>query len=146
VKYLLDTCIVSELRRPRPNANAWAWLSRGCPEDWYLSAVTVGELRGGARSAKETAQRLILERWIDEIVIPMFEGHILPLDVQVADRWGRLMGDGIAKGRKPSVTDSQIAATALTHGMTIVTRNVTDFRFDGLSVVNPFDEKETVQP
>ncbi len=56
------------------------------------------------------------------------------------------MGDGIAKGRKPSVTDSQIAATALAHGMTMVTRNVDDFRFEGLSLVNPFDEKESVQP
>jgi len=87
---------------------------------------------------------MVLERWIDEIVIPMFEGRILPLDVQIADRWGRLMGDGIAKGRKPSVTDSQIAATALAHGMSVVTRNVDDFQFDGLSVVNPFDKKETV--
>jgi len=146
VKYLLDTCIVSELRRPRPDANAWAWLSRRCPEDWYLSAVTVGELRSGARSAKEISQRMILERWIDEIVIPMFGGRILPLDVQIADRWGRLMGDGIAKGRKPSVTDSQIAATALVHGMTMVTRNLDDFQFEGLSLVNPFDEKESVQP
>jgi len=144
VKYLLDTCVVSELRRPRPDANVLAWLSNRRPEDWYLSAVTVGELRSGARSAKETTGRMILERWIDEIVLPMFGGRILPLDVQIADRWGRLMGDGMAKGRKPSVTDSQIAATALAHGMTMVTRNVDDFQFEGLSLVNPFDEKETV--
>ena len=85
--------------------------------------------------------RPVLEKWIDEIVLPMFEDRILSLDAEVGDRWGRLHGDGVAKGHTPSVTDSQIAATALAHGMTMVTRNVDDFQFEGLTVINPFEKE-----
>jgi len=144
MKYLLDTCVVSELRRSRPDENAWAWLSGGRSEGWYLSAVTVGELRSGARSIKDVVKRSSLERWIDEIVLPMFGERILSLDAQIADQWGKMHGDGVAKGRTPSVTDSMIAATALSHGMTMVTRNVDDFQFEGLQVVNPFESVKSV--
>jgi len=112
----------------------------------YVSVVTLGELRKGAVAARDLTQRKLLDSWIDNTVLREFAGRILGIDQGIADRWGRLMGDGIAKGRKPSVTDSQIAATALAHGMTMVTRNVDDFQFEGLSLVNPFDEKETLRP
>ena len=69
-----------------------------------------------------------------------FEGRILGFDKGMADRWGRLMGEGIANGRVPPVTDSMIAATALSREMTVVTRNVRDFKFEGLQVVNPFGD------
>jgi len=146
VKYLLDTCIVSETRKHRPNARLKDWLLSVPLTELYVSVVTLGELRKGAIAAKDLTQRKLLDSWIDNTVLREFAGRILDIDQSVADRWGRLMGDGIAKGRKPSVTDSQIAATALTHGMTMVTWNVDDFQFEGLSLVNPFDEKETVQP
>jgi len=74
----------------------------------------------------------------------MFGERILSLDAQIADQWGKMHGDGVAKGRTPSVTDSMIAATALSHGMTMVTRNVDDFQFEGLQVVNPFESVKSV--
>lgn len=79
-----------------------------------------------------------MESWVNDCVIPTFGGHFVDFDFTVADRWGALFGDGVAIGRTPSVCDSMIAATALSHGMTLVTRNVSDFNFPGLAVVNPF--------
>lgn len=140
MKYLLDTCVVSETRRREPNANLMNWLAKRRAADLFVSVVTLGELRKGACSLKDASRRLILEKWIDEDVVIGFNGRILDLERGVAARWGRLMGEGIAKGLTPSVTDSMLAATALSHGMVIVTRNVRDFQFEGLQVVNPFGE------
>ena len=138
MKYLLDTCVVSETRRRKPDASLTNWLAERQAADLFISVVTLGELRKGARASKDILRRRGLETWIDEVVVPGFSGRILGFDMDEADRWGRLMGDGIAKGVTPSVTDSMIAATALSHGMAVVTRNVSDFQFEGLQVINPF--------
>lgn len=140
MKYVLDTCVVSELRRRQPNPSLLDWLSNRVPNDLFLASATVGELRSGACSVPEVARRTLLEKWVDDAVLPKFAGRVLPFDLGVADCWGRLMGDGIASGRTPAVIDSMIAATALVNDMTLVTRNVRDFRFAGLSVVNPFGD------
>ena len=138
MKYLLDTCVVSETRRREPNTNLMNWLAERKAADLFISVVTLGELRKGACSLKEASRRQVLEKWIDEDVATSFSGRILSFERSIADQWGRLMGEGIAKGLTPSVTDSMLAATALARGMAIVTRNVSDFQFEGLQVVNPF--------
>ena len=138
MKYLLDTCVVSETRRRIPDPGLMKWLADRNAADFYVSVLTLGELRKGACSVKDALRRQVLEKWIDEIVMPSFSGRILDLGKDTADRWGRLMGEGISRGMTPSVTDSMIGATALVHGMTVVTRNVSDFCFEGLPVVNPF--------
>ena len=140
MKYLLDTCVVSETRRREPNVNLVNWLAERQAADLFVSVVTLGELRKGACSLKDASRREILEKWIDEDVTTGFNGRILGFERSIADRWGRLMGEGIAKGLTPSVTDSMLAATALSHGMAVVTRNVRDFQFEGLQVINPFSE------
>ena len=109
MKYLLDTCVVSETRRREPNANLMNWLAEQRASDLFV-----------------------------EDVAPCFNGRILEFERGIADCWGRLMGEGIAKGLTPSVTDSMLAATALSHDMAVVTRNVSDFQFEGLQVINPF--------
>ena len=138
MKYLLDTCVVSETRRRAPNVNLTKWLSERSAADLFVSVVTLGELRKGACSLKDVLRRQILEKWIDEDVATGFNGRILDFGRGIADRWGRLMGEGIAMGLTPSVTDSMLAATALSHDMAVVTRNVKDFQFEGLQVINPF--------
>lgn len=140
MKYLLDTCVVSETRRREPNAALMNWLTERPATDLFVSVVTLGELRKGACSLKDDLRRKSLEAWIDETVSQGFEGRILGFDKGMADHWGRLMGEGIANGCVPSVTDSMIAATALSREMTVVTRNVRDFKFEGLQVVNPFGD------
>ena len=109
-----------------------------CEAALFISVITLGELRKGACSLGDVSRRQVLEKWIDGDVATAFSGRVLGFERGIADRWGRLMGEGIAKGLTPSVTDSMIAATALSHGMAVVTRNVRDFQFEGLQVINPF--------
>lgn len=104
MKYLLDTCVVSETRRREPNANLMNWLAKRQAADLFVSVVTLGELRKGACSLKDASRRQILEKWIDEDVVTVFNGRILGFERSIADRWGRLMGEGIAKGLTPSNT------------------------------------------
>ena len=138
MKYLLDTCVISETRKRQPNPLLLKWLESVRQSDLFVSVVSIGELRSGARSVQDADLRNRLELWIDDCVIPSFEDRLVDLDFTAANRWGAIFGDGVAKGRTPSVCDSMIAATALSQGMTLVTRNVSDFNFPGLEVVNPF--------
>lgn len=138
MKYLLDTCVISETRKRQPNPLLLKWLEGVRQSDLFVSVVTIGELRSGAHSAQDVNLRDRLGVWIDDCVIPSFEDRLIDFDFSVADRWGALFGDSAAVGNTPSVCDSMIAATALSQGMTLVTRNVSDFNFPGLEVVNPF--------
>ena len=138
MKYLLDTCVISETRKRQPSQLLLKWLEGVRQADLYVSVITIGELRSGAHSVQDADLRNRLESWVNDCVIPTFGGHFVDFDFTVADRWGALFGDGVAIGRTSSVCDSMIAATALSHGMTLVTRNVSDFNFPGLAVVNPF--------
>jgi len=138
--YLVDTDVLSELRRPRRNANVVTWLSRAPDDGLYLSVVTVGEIakgiakvrRAGSRQAASDADTL--QSWL-ESVLAEFSQRILPVTVSVATRWGRLCD------RHPELpTDMLIAATAQEHGLTVATRNVAHFRRARIPVVNPFEE------
>lgn len=138
MKYLLDTCVISETRRKSPNERLLAWMSRTALADLYVSVVTVGELRRGASSVKDAAQRIGLMAWVDRVISPWFSGRVIDFDLATAEVWGSLFGEYARTGKTPSVCDSMIAATALQGDFVLVTRNVSDFRFDGLRVVNPF--------
>ena len=145
MKYILDTCVISETRKRQPNPQLLKWLKGTRQSDLYVSVITIGELRSGAHSAADADMRGRLEAWIDDCVVPAFNNRLVVFDFPVADQWGVLFGDGVAMGRTPSVCDSMIAATALAHGMALVTRNVSDFDFPGLEVINPFDtEKDSL--
>jgi predicted nucleic acid-binding protein len=131
--YLLDTNVVSELRRPNPHRAVVAWLASVAPEDLFLSAVTIGELQTGVERARQhdAAKCYVIEAWIDSLADSF---GILPMDGRTFRRWAKLM-----HGQPPElIADAMIAATALTHGLTLVTRNVRDFERLGLSVIDPF--------
>ena len=107
------------------------WVEARSPSDLFLAAQTVGELVRGARKVREPERRERFERWIEQDLARQFEGRILPFDGGTAAIWGRLMGDGDRAGLRPAAADAQIAAVAIQHGLTVVTRNVRDFmRFD----------------
>ena len=136
--YLIDTDVVSALRRPERNPRLFEWMSRQRTVDLYLSAVSVGEIeRGIARQQRRNpAYARALASWLDS-VLALYGDRILPADMAVARRWGRL-SDAI--GHRGA--ELLIAATALEHGLTVVTGNVRHFEPTGVSVVNPFSSHD----
>jgi predicted nucleic acid-binding protein len=132
---LLDTNVVSEVARPRPSKRVVRWLEAVPPEALHVSVLTVGEIRSGVESMMAGARRERLRVWLEQEVPAWFEHRLLAVDSDVADRWGRLL----AAVRRPlPAIDSLIAATALQHGLRLVTRNTKDFELPGLELVNPW--------
>ena len=109
-------------------------------EQLFFSVVSLGEIFKGLTILPESKRRQQLQRWIDETLRPWFEGRILPVSEPIAERWGILAGECQLKGRPLKVADGLIAATALEHGLTVVTRNVKDFSDLNVRVFNPWIE------
>jgi len=135
VSYLLDTNVLSELRRKTPDAAVLEWFTRRPVSTLYLSVLTFGELRKGIEGVPDAKRRMALTDWLETDLPAFFAGRILPVDAQVADRWGRLLS---AAGRPLPATDSLLAASAALHGLSMVTRNSRDFADLGLDVINPW--------
>jgi len=132
--YLLDTCVISELRKPHCNQGIAAWMAGVQPDEAFLSVLTLGEIRHGielhrARNPKAAGA---LERWLLGLEAHYAE-RILPITAAIADRWGRLCPD-----QPLPVSDGLIAATGLEHRLAVVTRDVSDFQRSGVPTVNPF--------
>lgn len=137
--FLLDTNVVSELRKirfGRADKNMAQWADSVDAVDLYLSAITVQELEMGVLLAerRDPAQGAIFRAWLESHVLPAFAGRILPVDTAVAQRCAALH----VPDPRPAM-DSLIAATALVHGMTLVTRNVADFQSSGVTILNPWE-------
>lgn len=137
--FLIDTSVVSETVRPKPEPKVLAWVEQRNPAELFLASPTIGELMRGVRKIKEEARTNTYERWIENDLSEQFEGRILPFDDKAARIWGRLMGDGDRKGLTPAAADAQIAAIAIEHGLVLVTRNVRDFQNFDLAITNPWD-------
>ena len=136
MSYLLDTNIVSETVRRNPNKAVIAWLDQLPGEALYVSVLTLGEIRKGIEALTDRKRREKLRLWLEHELPGWFEGRVLPVDLGVADRWGRLMAE---VGRPVPTIDSLLAATALHHELRLVTRNAGDFGYPGLEVINPFN-------
>ena len=135
MSYLLDTNVVSETIRRNPNETVTSWLDQIPGEALFVSVLTLGEIRKGIEALPDRKRRERLRLWIDHELPRWFEERVLPVDLAVADRWGRLL----AKVRRPVPTiDSLLAATALHHDLRLVTHNTRDFDYPGLEVINPW--------
>ncbi|QIO98974.1 type II toxin-antitoxin system VapC family toxin [Bradyrhizobium symbiodeficiens] len=135
--FLLDTNVISELRRPdRADRNVLAWANAVPAGDFFMSAISVLEIELGARliERKDAAQGAVLRAWIDDHILARFEGRILAIDTPVAQRCAQLHVPNPRAER-----DALIAATALVHGLTVVTRNVGDFEPTGVTLINPWN-------
>jgi predicted nucleic acid-binding protein len=137
--FLLDTNIVSELMKPRPNRSVSSWIERTSEALMYLSVITIGEVRKGIDLLRDDdRRRAALQSWLDRDVRIRFAGRLLPFDDGVAERWGQL--EALARKRRltlPTI-DAQLAATALHHGLTFVTRNTADVAPTGVPVFDPW--------
>jgi toxin FitB len=133
VMYLLDTNIISELRRRRPHASVVAWLSGVAADQVFISAVTLGELQAGLENARQQdpGRAEIIESWIDSVAASY---NVLPMQGRAFRCWAELMHG------KPAdlIADAMIAATAMVHNLTVVTRNLRDFERLGVPALNPF--------
>ena len=135
--YLIDTVVLSELRKPQRDAGLASWIERQRTTDLFVSVITIGEIeRGIARQrARDPDFAAALAAWLDR-VLALYGERILPFDLQIARRWGQLSA---ALGNDSA--DLMISATALEHGLTVVTRNVSDFERTGVATLNPFGSR-----
>jgi toxin FitB len=136
--FLLDTNVPSELTRPQSDPQVEKWLNDADDQQLYLSVVSLGEIFKGLTILPESKRRKQLQQWIDHTLRPWFNGRILPVTERIAERWGILAGERQLKGRGLTMADGLIAATALEHGLSVVTRNVRDFDDLGVGVFNPW--------
>lgn len=137
MSYLVDTNVFSEPARPRPEAEVVAWL-REHEAELYVSSITIGEIRRGIERLPDGKRKTQLRAWLTALCDCM-RGRILSFNTSTAHVWGQLKAGWDRAGVAVPSLDSQIAATAQRHGLTVVTRNVTDFERTGVKVLNPFE-------
>jgi len=136
--FLLDTNVISELVKPKPDDKVLRWVGEADESILFLSVLTLGEIRNGVQRLRAGRRRGRLESWL-QVDLPLrFQDRILPIDAAIADRWGTLSAIAAAKGKVVPVVDGLLAATALHHNLTLVTRNSSDVSGTGVPTVNPW--------
>lgn len=138
MKFILDTCVISELVAKSPNSGVIEFVDALDDDDVYLSAITIGEITKGIEKLGSSRRKVELQKWLQEDLLMRFDGRILPLDTEAVMVWGKLLASLEAKGQVMPAIDSLIAATALTHEMTLVTCNIKDFEISGVTLINPW--------
>jgi predicted nucleic acid-binding protein len=138
--FLLDTNIISELVKPKPEANVTKWVENTDESLLYLSVLTLGEIRRGIAALPQSRRRATLEAWLNKELRARFEGRILVIDQEVADRWGLLTAAARNSGIGLPVIDGLLAATALEHNLTLVTRDTGQIPSMGVAVFNPWEK------
>jgi predicted nucleic acid-binding protein len=139
MKYLLDMCVISELVAKHSNPKVVDFIDSLDSDDVFLSAITIGEIAKGVEKLPKSNRKQELHSWLKENLIVRFDGRIIPLGTEVLMEWGILIARLESTGITLPATDSLIAATTLTHKLTLVTRNVDDFSGTGIEIVNPWE-------
>ena len=141
MSYLIDTNVISELRRPSPDTGVVQWFSQRPASSLFLSVLTLGEIRKGVEKLKDKHQQIELIDWLENDLVIFFSGRILGIDSAVADRWGRLVAGA---GRTVSAIDSLLAATAVEHDLILVTRNIKDLEGLAVTTYNPWQQSDHI--
>jgi toxin FitB len=136
--FLLDTNVVSELVKPHPEVKVQKWIDFTDESLLYLSVLTLGEIRKGIAVLPNIPHRIALESWLKNDLVLRFSGRILPVDQEVADHWGWITAKVVAAKSLLPVIDGLLAATALQHNLTFVTRNTKDVAASGVAIFNPW--------
>jgi len=136
--FLLDTNCISELVRSKPEPRVLELMEAADEGLLYLSVLTLGEIRKGVAGLAQGKRRTHLETWLEVDLQARFSGRIVPIDSAIADRWGLLASEAKRKGKALSVIDGLLAATALHHNLTVVSRNAGDFTHTQVQVLNPW--------
>jgi predicted nucleic acid-binding protein len=137
--YLLDTNVISELTKLRPESKVVTWFQATSEELLYLSVLAIGEIRKGIDSLPRSNKRALLESWLANDLVLRFAGRILVVNLDIAERWGLICAKAKIAGTSLAVIDGLMAATALHHNLTLVTRNTKDVQVAGINTLNPWD-------
>jgi predicted nucleic acid-binding protein len=140
MRYLLDTCAISELVAKRRNQRVIDWIDAVDPHGVYLSVITIGEIRKGIEKLPDSKRKSMLKEWLAGELIVRFSDRILPIDLNVILVWGQMVGRLELSGKKMAAMDSLIAAIALSADLRLVTRNEDDFKHAGIKIVNPWKD------
>ena len=138
MSFLLDTCVLSETVRPRPEPGVLKWLESQDEPRLFMSVLTLGEIHKGIAKLDDGPRKNELAEWVDQALTPRFGRRILPIDAAVASAWGRLTVQSERRGAPLPVIDGLLAATARVHDLSVVTRNVKHFGGIGISVIDPW--------
>ncbi len=138
MKYLLDTCVISELIKRMPNRNVVRWCEQVDDEELFLSVLTFGEIHKGIEKLSETRRKNELHQWVENDLKKRFEKRILSIDLNVAKIWGKIQGKAEKSGEPMPTIDGLIAATGKTYNLTVVTRNIDDMKPSGVLLYNPW--------
>jgi predicted nucleic acid-binding protein len=136
--FLLDTNVISEVVKPEPHPGVAQWIRATDESLLYLSVLTIGELRKGTTRLPSGRRRAFLEAWLDRDLAVRFFGRILPIDLAVAERWGRISGTEVARKAPLPIVDGLLAATALQHNLILVTRDTSHAAVSGVEVFDPW--------
>ncbi len=142
MSFLLDTNVVSEWTKPKPNPNLVGWLSSVDEDQTFLSVITIAEIKFGIERLKPGQRRADLDSWLHGDLALRFGGRVLVVDAAVAEDWGRITAARAALGRPIAIMDGFIAATACVFGLTLVTRNAADFESTGAPLLNPWRKSQ----
>jgi predicted nucleic acid-binding protein len=142
VAFLLDTNVVSEMRKSKPDPNVTAWFADNSAAMAYISVLVVGEIRRGIDLARvrDRGRAAALDSWLDQLV-DTYQDRVLAVSIAAAEEWGRML----AVPQPPPIVDTLMAATAKAHRLTLVTRNVKDVARTGVPMVNPFEPRTAAQ-
>ncbi len=140
MNYLLDTNVLCEPTRPKPDPGVLEWLTRADEDRLFISAVTLAEVQRGVSRLPQGARRERIQRWLEGDVVDRFGERILPVDGAVGVQWGQIMAKAEAQGRPMNSLDGFIAATAMVRDLSLVTRNDADFKDSVPRIVNPWSD------
>ncbi len=138
MRYLLDTCVISETIKSQPNENVISWIQTQDENDLYLSVLTFGEIEKGIEKAPDGVKKNQLKLWVQEDLKKRFAGRIIPVDMTVAVRWGIIQGIAERSGKPIPSVDGLIAASGIAYDCTIVTRNISDMEQSSAVLLNPW--------
>ena len=138
MKYLLDTCVISEVIKPRADKNVISWMQNQDEESLYLSVLTFGEIEKGIEKSTDVARKRKLQLWVEEDLKKRFEGRIVPINIDVSVKWGAIQGNAELLGKPMPTIDGLIAVSGLVHNCIVVTRNVSDMEQSTVELLNPW--------
>ena len=138
MKYLLDTCVISEVIKPRADKNVISWMQNQDEESLFLSVLTFGEIEKGIEKAPDGARKRKLQLWVEEDLKKRFEGRIVPINIDVSVKWGAIQGNAELLGKPMPAIDGLIAVSGLVHNCIVVTRNVSDMEQSTVELLNPW--------